>query len=917
MQLQGLLLALDAVALLLELPLLVEHALHTGREFLGGGEGQSALLAQLFELLERLEPARRQPGQLCDIATELDALMLQAGAALVRLRLLIGELLLTVALCLKKQLQLVLARDQLARGLMQLVTQLEEILLAVALFLEAGQRRAQPLPLRNAGLVFDVTLEQRLRRGPGGLAGGLGGDAEQQRQGGLMLGHRGLGQRQLLLGPQYSTGKALLGGAELMQGVARLFGDQSWQFALRAGRLQRLHRLTVLDGAGLLNVQRLLVVGQLGLEAVYLCLGQLLALFHFQQLTVDLLHDRLLLLELVVELPQIGAIQLYLLLQRHGRHHLREVLGGGLQLVGQQLLAVGELIHLVRQIDGALLLFRQQATLAGQLGARLQGQLGETALLGGAPHILGRHVVGGLGDEVLEQIPLTLGLLDGLQGAAVLVDGRLHVLERLAHPGVLRQQVFPQGTADGRRNAAIQRGFDQAIELAAIFLIPQLFRGDAELEHEVVIIGHRIELGDLHGPQLGGGPLQIGEGAYPALAVMEFFQQQIRGLQVFWHIHQSEGGDVDLVVAIRHLLQVDADPDPLLAAVHHFQQRIAVAALQLAVEPLVTGGAAGARFRGVAKMQQRLIRDQGRDKGRHCGGLARPVAAGQCGDQLVEIEGPGEEAVPVDHGQGFEFASHATLSIKPADSICASTLTLQIIFHLQLQLLFIQISLDVVKQRIAARHLVVVEDGLPFLDHPQLHGAGILVGAHVGGKAEHGFVDPEFVAVAKGGDHPEALEAAHGGADLLEQLLLVEIRAAGAAVDHAQQLLLVGEAQHLLLQLAHGEDPLGGKPVRTQIEVTEHLAHQHVEFGEHCGADVGAGARAQVEEALRRLDEFDLIAAVEDLELAMELHQGRMLFEIVGTDVAPRAQGGVDARKQGVGDGLCEPQGQGKLRIDQ
>ncbi|MNF60668.1 hypothetical protein D3C84_422900 [compost metagenome] len=39
LQLQGLLLALDAVALLLELPLLVEHCLHTGRELLGGSEG--------------------------------------------------------------------------------------------------------------------------------------------------------------------------------------------------------------------------------------------------------------------------------------------------------------------------------------------------------------------------------------------------------------------------------------------------------------------------------------------------------------------------------------------------------------------------------------------------------------------------------------------------------------------------------------------------------------------------------------------------------------------------------------------------------------------------------------------------------------------------------------------------------------
>ncbi|MNV05224.1 hypothetical protein D3C71_955520 [compost metagenome] len=762
-----------------------------------------------------------------------------------------------------------------------------------------------------------MTLEQRLRRGPGGLAHCLGGDAEQQCQRRLVLGHRRLGQRQLLLGPQHSAGEALLGAAELMQGVARLFGTQPRQLALLAGSIEGLHRLTVLDGAGLLNVQRLLVVGELGFEAVHLGLGQLFALFHLQQLTMDLFNDRLLLLEFVDQLRQIGAVQGDLLLQGYGRHHLGQVLGGGLQLVGQQFLAVGELIHLVRQIDGALLLLGQQAALARKLGPGLEGQLGETVLLGGPPHILRRHVVGGLGDEVLEQIPLTLRLLDGFQGAAVLVDGRLHVLECLAHAGVLRQQVFAQRPADGGGDAAIQRGFDQAIELAAIFLITQLLRRDAELEHEVVIVGHRIEFGDLHGPQLGGSPLQIGESAHPALAIMEFFQQQIRGLQLLWHIHQGEGGDIDLVVAVRHLLQVHADPDPLLAAVHHFQKRIAVTALQLAVEPLVAGRTAGARLSGVAEVEQGLIRDQRRDKGRHGGGLARAVAAGQGGDQLVEIEGPGEEAVPVDHGQGFEFASHAALSIKPADSIRARTLTLQIIFHLQLQLLFIQISLDVVKQRIAARHLVVVEDGLPFLDHPQLHGAGILVGAHVGGKTKHGFVDPEFIAVAKGGDHPEALEAAHGGADLLEQLLLVEIRAAGAAVDHAQQLLLVGEAEYLLLQLAHGEDPFRGEPVRAQIEVTEHLAHQHIELGEHGRADVGAGARAQVEEALRRLDEFHLIAAVEDLQLAMELHQGRMLFEIVGTDVAPRAQGGVDARKQGVGDGLCEPQGQGKLRIDQ
>ncbi|MNV81268.1 hypothetical protein D3C71_1749230 [compost metagenome] len=118
MQLQRLFLRRDAVALLLELALLVEHALHPGRKFFGGGERQAALLAQLLELLEGFQPARGQPGELRDIAAQLGALMLEAGAALIHLRLLITQLFLTGALGFEEDLQLVLAGDQLARGLL-------------------------------------------------------------------------------------------------------------------------------------------------------------------------------------------------------------------------------------------------------------------------------------------------------------------------------------------------------------------------------------------------------------------------------------------------------------------------------------------------------------------------------------------------------------------------------------------------------------------------------------------------------------------------------------------------------------------------------------------------------------------------------------------------------------------------------
>ncbi|MNH23210.1 hypothetical protein D3C79_830990 [compost metagenome] len=148
-----------------------------------------------------------------------------------------------------------------------------------------------------------------------------------------MLGHRGFRQGELLLGPQHPAGEALLGGAELVQAVARLLRGQPRQLTLLAGSIEGLHRLAVLDGAGLLDVQRLLVVGKLGLEAVHLGLSQLLALFHLQQLAVDLLHDRLLLLELVNKLRQIGAIHGDFLLQVDGSDHFAKVLGGTLQFV--------------------------------------------------------------------------------------------------------------------------------------------------------------------------------------------------------------------------------------------------------------------------------------------------------------------------------------------------------------------------------------------------------------------------------------------------------------------------------------------------------------------------------------------------------------------------------------------------------
>ena len=125
------------------------------------------------------------------------------------------------------------------------------------------------------------------------------------------------------------------------------------------------------------------------------------------------------------------------------------MLGNRLQLLGQMLLPSLHLLGLFGQIDGPMLLLPQQAVLVLQLATPLDGRLGKTRLLRAVTHKISRHIVGGFGDEIAEKIALGLGLTDGIQSTAVFVNGRLHVLERLAHTGVFRQQILAQGAGNG------------------------------------------------------------------------------------------------------------------------------------------------------------------------------------------------------------------------------------------------------------------------------------------------------------------------------------------------------------------------------------------------------------------------------------------------------------------------------------
>ncbi len=120
------------------------------------------------------------------------------------------------------------------------------------------------------------------------------------------------------------------------------------------------------------------------------------------------------------------------------------------------------------------------------------------APLVGMAHIVRRHVGGGLTDQVLKEIAIGLRDPDGLQRHAVFAQRGLHVLERLTHPTVFRQQVVAQRTGDGAGDTAIQRCLDQTIKLAAIRGGAQTTRHHAQIEHQRMIVGDRVKRLKLH-----------------------------------------------------------------------------------------------------------------------------------------------------------------------------------------------------------------------------------------------------------------------------------------------------------------------------------------------------------------------------------------------------------------------------------
>ncbi len=131
------------------------------------------------------------------------------------------------------------------------------------------------------------------------------------------------------------------------------------------------------------------------------------------------------------------------------------------------------------------------------------------------------------------------------------------------------------------------------------------------------------------------------------LAFIQRFRQQRGWLYGGWQPLDRKRFDIHFTVAASNLLQAHAYNHALMTGVDHVQHGITDARFQLTVQAFIAGAARCARFGGVTEVQQGQVRDQRRHEGRHGGGFTRPVTAGERRHQLIQIEGSGKEAVPV------------------------------------------------------------------------------------------------------------------------------------------------------------------------------------------------------------------------------------------------------------------------------
>ena len=318
--------------------------------------------------------------------------------------------------------------------------------------------------------------------------------------------------------------------------------------------LQRLQRLGVLNRASLLHVQRLLVVGKLVFQLIHFQLGGFGAGFVLFLLVNRFRDDFILFFEANLQFIKIRFIALdFFLLAQSGLHQVQMVAGGliiGFQIAFRAVM----FLQLAGHID-VLILFRRELSAGGeQIPAIFQRFIEMNAPFIGVTHIVGGNVVGGFADQMLEQIAVRLRHADSFQRHAVFTQRRFHILERLTHAAVFRQQVVAQRASNGARNTAVQRGFDQAIVFATVRSRTQAASHHAQVEHQRVILGNRVKLLELHPFHRFELIFQLVERHHARLAFVKGFGQQLSWLDGGWQALDRKRLDIDFTIATGDLL---------------------------------------------------------------------------------------------------------------------------------------------------------------------------------------------------------------------------------------------------------------------------------------------------------------------------------------------------------------------------
>ncbi len=260
-----------------------------------------------------------------------------------------------------------------------------------------------------------------------------------------------------------------------------------------------------------------------------------------------------------------------------------------------------------------VLLGRQLGAGGEQFAAIFQRLIEVYTTFVGVAHVVCCHVVSRFRNQVLKQVAVRLGNANRFQRHTVFAQRRFHILEGFTYTAVFRQQVVTQRAGNGAGDTAVQRRFNQTVEFTTVGRRAQTACDDAQIEHQRMVVGNRVELLELHAFDSIELVFQLLQAQHARLTFVHRFGQQLRRLDGGRQTLNSKRFDIDFAVAPGNLLQTYAYDHALVTRVHDVQHGVTHASFQLTVQAFIARTTGGPGFRGVTDVQHGQVWDQRRD----------------------------------------------------------------------------------------------------------------------------------------------------------------------------------------------------------------------------------------------------------------------------------------------------------------